>query len=65
MRETDDRIFEWLGAKDKLLYLHPLNLSWSDKGAEHDLRTFLDVANKLQSEKAYWSYLIREASWRH
>jgi hypothetical protein len=63
----DMRVFEWLGNDSKGVpyYLHPLNLVWSDAGAEHDLQIFHRVAEHLAGDLAYWAGIIRDASWRH
>ena len=61
------KVIEWLGLDSKGVpyYLHPLNLVWSDKGVDHDLQLYREVAGRLAHEPAYWSELIRANSWRH
>jgi len=63
---SDGRIFEWLGtdAHGTPYHLHPLNLVWSDAGVEHDLVVYRDVAERLSSETAYWSAILRDNDWR-
>ncbi len=60
------RIFEWLGNDTKGVpyHLHPLNLSWSNEGVEHDLAVYRNVAERLALDTAYWSAIIREDNWR-
>jgi hypothetical protein len=64
---ADGRIFDWLGldASGVPYYLHPLNLVWSDEGAEHDLKIYRRAAELLAADRAYWAEIIRESSWRH
>jgi hypothetical protein len=60
------RVFEWLG-EDKQgtpYHLHPLNLVWSVDGADHDLRVYRGVADRLAAEPQYWSDIIRDPNWR-
>ena len=63
----DGRVFDWLGQDENGVgyYLHPLNLVWSPKGAEHDLERFADVARRLAGDSEYWSEIIRTPAWRH
>ena len=65
MSDTND-ILLWLGndSRGVPLYLHPLNLTWSLEGAEHDLLNFQRVAARLQTDLAFWSAAIRDTDWR-
>jgi hypothetical protein len=62
----DKNILEWLGVDSERVpyYLHPLNLVWSKEGAEHDLKHFRQVAEKLEADLDYWAEIIRDAHWR-
>jgi hypothetical protein len=64
---ADGRVFDWLGtdAKGTPYHLHPLNLVWSDAGAEHDLGVYRSVAERLAADAAYWSAIIRDVNWRY
>jgi hypothetical protein len=66
-QSTDGRVFDWLGkdAKGTPYHLHPLNLVWSDAGAEHDLGVYRRVAERLAADTAYWSAIIRDTNWRY
>jgi len=60
-----NRIFEWLGTAGTVpYYLIPLNLVWSDRGADFDLEHFRNVAGKLENEPEYWRDLFRRDGWR-
>ena len=60
-----NRIFEWLGSAGTVPYcLIPLNLVWSDRGAEFDLEHFESVARRLEHEPEYWRSLLRGSGWR-
>jgi hypothetical protein len=64
---ADDRVFEWLDtdARGTPYHLHPLNLMWSEAGVEHDLSIYRGVAERLSSDAAYWSAIIRNVNWRY
>jgi hypothetical protein len=59
------RVFGWLGQAGSVpYYLIPLNLVWSDAGAEADLEHFRGVSKRLRAEPDYWRYLFRCGAWR-
>jgi len=64
---ADGRVFDWLGSDSRgtPYHLHPLNLEWSDAGVEHDLTVYRGVAQRLASDGAYWSAIIRDIDWRY
>lgn len=64
---ADGRVFDWLGtdARGTPYYLHPLNLVWSDAGVEHDLTLYRGAAERLGSDVAYWSAVIRDINWHY
>lgn len=65
MSSDQNRVFTWLGQAGSVpYYLMPLNLVWSDAGAEADLDHFRDVAQRLKAEPDYWRYLFRCGAWR-
>ena len=60
------RVFDWLGV-DKQgtpYHLHPLNLSWSLDGVDHDLNVYKRAADQLAADASYWAAIIRDANWR-
>jgi hypothetical protein len=38
---------------------------WSDAGVEHDLAVYRRVAERLSSDTAYWSAILRDINWRY
>jgi aromatic ring-cleaving dioxygenase len=61
------RVFDWLGVDKQgtSYHLHPLNLSWSVDGVDHDLNVYKAVADRLAADTTYWASIIREPNWRH
>jgi hypothetical protein len=65
MSSDQHRVFSWLGQAGSVpYYLIPLNLVWSDAGAEADLGHFREVTRRLRAEPDYWRYLFRCGAWR-
>jgi hypothetical protein len=63
----DNKVIEWLGNDLNGVpnYLHLLNLNWSPKGVDSDLKLINEVARKLADEPNYLRQMIRTVFWRH
>jgi hypothetical protein len=60
-----NRVFDWLGFAGSVpYYLIPLNLVWSDRGADYDIGHFAQVGARLSEEPDYWRYLFHSNAWR-
>jgi hypothetical protein len=63
----DNKVFEWLGMDSQGLpmYMHPLNLNWSEQDIDNDLELFNNVAKRLADEPKYLREMILTRFWRH